>query len=119
MVDYQKSSAKLKKLNTYLIKLQGKLQNCRKEHSFFEDNHVCPTCTQELSHDFRQEKLTEGKVKLDEMTVGEDELVNAIKEEEIRFEKFTELSTEVNNLNTTVNQSNYQVMTIRKQIDSI
>ena len=119
MQAYQKSNEKLKKLNTYLIKLQGKLQTCKKEHSFFEDNHICPTCTQELSKDFRQEKLTQGKDKLDEMTVGEDELIKAIQEEETRFEKFTELSTEVNNLNTTVSQSNYQLMTIRKQIDSI
>ena len=119
MQEYQQSTEKLKKLNTYLIKLQGRLQLCKKEHNFFEDNHVCPTCTQELSDDFRQVKLNEGKGKLGEMTTGEDELVKAIQDEENRFQKFTELSTEVNNLNTTVSQSNYQLMTIRKQIDSI
>ena len=119
MQEYQKSTEKLKKLNTYLIKLQGKLQLCKKEHSFFEDNHVCPTCTQDLSDNFRQIKLTEGKDKLTDMSIGEDELITAIKDEENRFQKFTELSTEVNNLNTSVSQSNYQLITIRKQIDSI
>ena len=41
------------------------------------------------------------------------------KKEEERLEKFTELSTEVNNINTTISQTNYQLMTIRKQVDRI
>ena len=57
MQEYQKSNEKLQKLNTYLIKLTHKLNTCKKEHEFFEKNHVCPTCTQELSEEFRNEKL--------------------------------------------------------------
>ena len=53
MSEYSKSSDKLKKLNTILIKLKTKLNTCKKEHQFFEDNHVCPTCTQDLSDEFR------------------------------------------------------------------
>ena len=48
MKDYQESSAKLSKLNTYLIKLTHKLNTCKKEHEFFEDNHVCPVCVHKI-----------------------------------------------------------------------
>ena len=48
MLDYKQSSKKLTKLNTYLMKLTHKLNSIKKEHKFFEDNHVCPTCTQTL-----------------------------------------------------------------------
>ncbi len=116
---YQKSSQKLSKLNTYLIKLTHKLNTCKKEHAFFEDNKVCPTCTQELSEEFRDEKLESGKTKVDEMLVGYNDILAAIGEEEVRFNKFTELSTQVNEINTTISQTNFQLMTVRKQVESI
>ena len=119
MQDYSKSSEKLSKLNTYLIKLTHKLNTCKKEHKFFEDNHVCPTCTQELSEEFRTEKLEAGQTKVDEMNVGYDDLQKAIGDEQKRYDKFNELSTEVNNINTTISQTNFQLLTIRKQIDSL
>ena len=113
------SSEKLRKLNTFLIKVQGKLKTCKKEHEFFEKNHVCPTCTQELSEEFRDEKLESGKTKVDEMLVGYNDILSAIGEEEVRFNKFTELSTQVNNINTTISQTNFQLITIRKQVESL
>ena len=119
MKDYQESSAKLSKLNTYLIKLTHKLNTCKKEHEFFEENHVCPVCTQELADDFREEKIASGKNKVDEMTIGWNDLNTAIKQEEDRFAKFTELSTEVNELNTSLNQTNYEITSIRKTINDI
>jgi DNA repair exonuclease SbcCD ATPase subunit len=119
MQEYQKSNEKLQKLNTYLIKLTHKLNTCKKEHEFFENNHVCPTCTQELSEEFRNEKLQLGQSKVDEMNVGYDDLQKAISDEQERFNKFTELSTEVNNINTTISQTNFQLMSIRKQVESL
>ena len=119
MQEYSKSTEKLSKLNTYLIKLTHKLNTCKKEHKFFEDNHVCPTCTQELSEEFRNEKLEAGQTKVDEMNIGYEDLQKAITDEQKRYDKFTELSTEVNNINTTIAQTNFQLLTIRKQIDSL
>ena len=119
MQDYSQSSEKLNKLNTYLIKLTHKLNTCKKEHEFFESNHVCPTCTQELADEFRNEKIASGKIKVDEMQSGFDDLNSAIQDEQTRFSKFTELSTEVNNLNTKINQTNYELTSIRKVITDI
>jgi len=119
MQEYQSAGEKIKKLNTFLTKVQVKMQTCKKEHDFFEKNHVCPTCTQELSDTLRNEKIQTGQTKLDEMDVGFQEIKSAIEEEESRFAKFTELSTEVNNINTTISQTNFQLMTIRKQVESL
>ena len=119
MQAYQNAGEKIKKLNTFLTKVQVKMNTCKKEHEFFEKNHVCPTCTQELSDTLRNEKITSGKTKLDEMDVGFQEIKNAIEEEESRFARFTELSTEVNNINTSISQTNFQLMTIRKQVETL
>ncbi len=113
------STSKLKKLNTFLIKVQGKLKTCKKEHEFFEKNHVCPTCTQDLSEDFRDEKLESGKTKVDEMLVGYNDILSAIGEEEVKFNKFTELSSQVMSINNSISQSNFQITSFRKTISDI
>ena len=119
MQAYQNAGEKIKKLNTFLTKVQVKMNTCKKEHEFFEKNHVCPTCTKELSDTLRNEKIETGQTKLDEMNVGFKEIQDAIEEEESRFAKFTELSTEVNNINTSISQTNFQLMTIRKQVETL
>ena len=119
MLDYKQSSKKLTKLNTYLMKLTHKLNSIKKEHKFFEDNHVCPTCTQTLEDSFRKEKISNGKNKIREMEEGFDELNNAIEEEQTRVERFNELSTEISDLNSQVTQTNYEITSIRKAITDI
>ena len=119
IAEYSTSSDKLKKLNTFLIKLSSKLQTCQKEHQFFEKNHVCPTCTQDLSDEFRTDKISSGKTKLDELTVGYNEILSAIGEEENRFNKWNELSSEITDNNNTISQANFQINSIRKSIGDV
>ena len=119
MKEYSKSSANLKKLNTFLIKLTHKLNTCEKDHKFFQDHSTCPTCQQDLEKEFVATMTGELETKIKNTSNGKQELMEAIEGEEKRFEKFTELSTEVNNINTTISQTNFQLMTIRKQITDI
>ena len=119
IAEYSTSSDKLKKLNTFLIKLSSKLQTCQKEHDFFEKNHVCPTCTQDLSDEFRTDKISSGKNKLDEMTIGYNDLLSAIGDEKKRFNKWNELSTEITSSNQKISQANFQINSIRKSIVDI
>ena len=119
MKEYSKSSEKLKKLNTFLIKLTHKLNTCEKDRKFFEDHDVCPTCSQELEKEFVATMTDDLDDKIKDISIGKDELLEAIEQEEKRLEKFTELSTEVNNINTTISQTNFQLMTIRKQITDV
>ncbi|CAF34183.1 recombination endonuclease subunit [Synechococcus phage S-PM2] len=116
---YSSSSDKLKKLNTFLIKLSSKMQTCQKEHEFFEKNQVCPTCTQDLSDQFREDKISSGKSKLDEMTLGYNDLMEAIGEEEKRFCKWDEISSSITENNNKISQCNYAIKSIRKSIDDV
>ena len=119
MKDVSNSTTKLKKLNTFLLKIQSKLNNCQKEHDFFADNHVCPTCTQELDEDFRQERIDEGAVQLNKMNTGVEDLLAEIAKEEERENKFTKLSDKVMQLNASISQSNFQITSIKKTITDI
>ena len=119
ITEYSSSSNKLKKLNTFLIKLSSKLKTCQKEHEFFEKNHVCPTCTQDISDQLRTDKLTSGKNKIDEMLVGYNDILSAIGEEENRFTKWNELSEEITNSNNIISQANFKVNQLRKSIGEV
>jgi DNA repair exonuclease SbcCD ATPase subunit len=119
MKEVANSTSKLRKLNTFLLKIQSKLNNCKKEHDFFADNHVCPTCTQELDEDFRQEKINEGATELNKMNTGVEDLLLEIGKEEEREHKFTKLSDKVMQLNASISQSNFQITSIKKNISDI
>jgi DNA repair exonuclease SbcCD ATPase subunit len=119
MKEVSNSKVKLKKLNTFLFKIHSKLKNCQKEHDFFSDNHVCPTCTQELDEDFRQEKINEGASELNKMNTGVEELLSEIAKEEEREKTFTTLSDKVMQLNASISQSNFSITSIKKSISDI
>ena len=119
MEELSNSKIKLKKLNEFLTKIKTKLSSCEKEHGFFKDNHVCPTCTQELSEEFREGKIKEGESELDNLQTGLDDLNNAIENEEKRETEFVRLSKDVLSLNTSITQANYQITTIRKGIKDL
>ena len=119
MEEVSNSATKLKKLNTFLFKIQSKLSSCQKEHSFFTDNHVCPTCTQELDEDFRQTKIAEGEGELTNLQIGLYDLQDAISKEQERENEFTRLSKIILELNTSISQNNYQISSVRKSISDI
>ncbi len=119
MSDYIKSSDRLKQLNTILIKLNTKLNSCKKEHKFFEDHDECPTCHQDLEKNFVFAMTGALETKIKDMDSGYKELQTAIKAEEERNEKFVTLSGQVNELNTKVSTTNYQLMTIRNSVKEI
>ncbi|AHB80541.1 SbcC-like subunit of palindrome specific endonuclease [Synechococcus phage ACG-2014h] len=119
MKEVSNSASKLKKLNTFLFKIQSKIKNCKKESDFFADNHICPTCTQELDEEFRQKKITEGDDELSKMNIGLSDLQLEIGKEEEREHKFTQLSDSVMKLNASISQSNFQITSIKKIISDI
>jgi DNA repair exonuclease SbcCD ATPase subunit len=119
MEELSNCTTKLKKLNTFLFKIQSKLNSCQKEHAFFADNHVCPTCTQDLSEEFRQDKIAEGEGELTNLQSGLDELTDAIAKEEERENEFTRLSKIVLELNSSISQTNFQISSVRRTISDI
>jgi len=107
---------KLKQLNTFRVKIQQKINTCKKDTEFFINNHVCPTCTQEIGQDFRDQKIDEGDKELLTLERGFGDLEKSIEQEEQRESKFMELSEQMVEINSTINQLNYEVSSIDQQI---
>jgi len=110
------SKEKLSKLSNLKGKVSQKVSTITKEHKFFDQNSVCPTCTQDIDEDFRINKIADVQNKAKELQSGYKELEEAIKEEEQREHQFITLSKEITQLTHDISKNNTQISGCQKQI---
>ena len=84
---------KLVKLNNLKGKITQKVSTITKEHKFFTENAVCPTCTQDIEEDFRLNRISDVQDTAKELKKGFDELESTIK-----FEQEKRTSVQFNSL---------------------
>ena len=107
---------KLVKLNNLKGKISQKVSTITKEHKFFNENTVCPTCTQSIEEEFRLNRITDAQNKAKELKEGYEELENTIKFEQERERQFTDLSQEITNLTHGISQNNTRISLNQRQI---
>jgi DNA repair exonuclease SbcCD ATPase subunit len=110
------SSEKLRKLGNLKGKISQKVSTITKEHKFFTENTVCPTCTQEIDETFRINRIADAQNKAKELQSGYKELEEAIKEEEERERQFIALSKEISKLTNGISQNNIKIAGCQRQI---
>jgi DNA repair exonuclease SbcCD ATPase subunit len=114
--EYIGSADKLKKLGNLKGKISQKVSTITKEHKFFTENTVCPTCTQEIGETFRINRINDAQSKAKELQSGYKELEQAIKEEEDRERQFLTLSKEISKLTNDISQNNIKISGCQRQI---
>ena len=107
---------KLVKLNNLKGKLSQKVSVITKEHKFFSENTVCPTCTQTIEEEFRLNRIEDAQNKAKELQKGFQELEETIKLEQERERQFTVLSKEILRLNNEISQNNTKINGCQRQI---
>ena len=110
------ATSKLRKLGDLKGKISNKVATITKEHKFFTENTVCPTCTQSIEEDFRINKIGDAQTKAKELQSGYKELEQAIKEEENRERQFTVLSKEITSLTHGISQNNTKIAGCQRQV---
>ena len=110
---------KLRKLGNLKGKISQKVSTITKEHKFFTENTVCPTCTQSIEETFRINRINDAQSKAKELQSGYKELEEAIKEEEERERQFTTLSKEISKLTNGISQNNIKINGLQKQIRNL
>ena len=103
--DYSKASAQLKKLGSLKGKISQRIESLKENHSFFEHNDVCPTCSQEISSEIKEKRLKESEETIEEVSSGYSDLLNTIRSEQRKEKKFLEISQEITSLNQIISQN--------------
>jgi len=107
---------KLRKLGNLKGKLSQKVSTITKEHKFFTENTVCPTCTQTIEEEFRLNRITDAQNSAKELQQGCKDLEETIKLEEERERQFIALSKEITKLNNEISQNNARISSNQRQV---
>ncbi len=117
--DLKGAGDKLRELGGLKGKIQQKITTLSKNHKFFNDNKTCPTCTQDIDEDLRQQKLNELGVDAKELKSGYTELEDAIAKEEVRESSFKSVSGDLLGLNKELVTSNSSITNINSNISKL
>ncbi len=107
---------KLRTLGNLKGKISNKVSSITKEHKFFTQNTVCPTCNQDIEETFRINRIKDAQDKAKELQSGYKELEDAINKEEERERQFTILSKEITTLTHGISQNNIKITGCQRQI---
>ena len=113
---YSGATEKLRTLGNLKGKISNKVSTITKEHKFFVEHTVCPTCNQDIEETFRINRITDAQTKAKELQSGYIQLEEAIKEEEERERQFTTLSKEITSLTHGISQNNIKITGCQRQI---
>ena len=113
------ATEKLRKLGNLKGKISQKVSTITKEHKFFTENTVCPTCTQSIDETFRINRINDAQDKAKELQSGYKELEEAINKEEERERQFTTLSKEISKLTNDISQNNTRISGCQRQIRNL
>ena len=107
---------KLVELNNYRGKISQKVASVTKEHKFFTQNTVCPTCTQSIDENFRINKIDDAQTRAKELQSGFQKLEEAIKTEQERERHFSNLSKEITKLTHGISKNNTSISGCQRQV---
>ena len=113
---YTGATEKLRKLGNLKGKISNKVSTITKEHKFFTENTVCPTCDQHIEESFRINRIKDAQNSAKELQTGFKELEETIKEEEGRERQFTILSKEITKLTHGISQNNVKIAGCQRQV---
>ncbi len=114
--DVMGATEKLRTLGNLKGKISNKVSTITKEHKFFTENTVCPTCNQDIEETFRINRISDAQNKAKELQSGYKELEGAIKKEEDRERQFTTLSKEITKLTHGISQNNIKIAGCQRQV---
>ena len=116
MRQFESATVRLKEFGGIKGKMSQKIASIVKEHKFFSENRVCPTCNQDIEESFRLNRIGDSQNKAEELQQGYKELQQAIKEEELRESTFIQLSGDLSKTLNEIAQNNTLINEIQKQI---
>ena len=116
VLKFEDSGSRLREFGSIKGKMSQKISSIVKEHKFFTDNTVCPTCDQSIEEAFRVNRIRDSQNKAEELRKGFDDLQKAIKDEELRESQFKQLSKELSNLLNGISTNNAQITGYQRQV---
>jgi DNA repair exonuclease SbcCD ATPase subunit len=114
-----KIETKRKQLEKLETKIEQNLNTHEKNLKFFEENDNCPTCTQKIQDDFRDDKINFEKTKLTTLNAGMKDLVKELSNVEGKIIDLNNISNKMYDINIEMSKLNTSIDEIKKFSDSL
>lgn len=116
----------IEKAKSVRTKLTSKVETCEHNTEFFNTNHVCPSCSQDIDEDFKQKILADLNSKLEEHTSKVSELDTILSKLNKQLthinevlEQISDKNIELSTHNSTITLLNKQNQTLTAEIESV
>jgi DNA repair exonuclease SbcCD ATPase subunit len=113
---YDTATSQLRKLGNLKGKISNKVSTITKEHKFFSQNTVCPTCTQPIEEEFRLNKISDAQDRARELQEGFLKLEESIQLEEDRERHFKKITKGITELTHEISQNNVRIAGFQQQV---
>ena len=110
------ANKKLITLNNLKGKLTNKCASYKKQHEFFEENDTCPTCSQSITKEVKENKSGIIRSQVKELVLAIEELRCNILDEQERSEQHLAKTQEMNELQQKIAGHNATVTRITKNV---
>ena len=114
-----KIESKRKQLEKIETKIEQNLNTHEKSLKFFEENDNCPTCTQKIQPEFKDEKIDYEKKKLVTLNDGMKDLVKELSKVENKITNLNKISNKMYDINIEMSKLNTSIDEIKKFSDSL
>ena len=114
MAEYIGAGDTVKKLERFRDKVNFKRQDACGELGFWNNNTVCPKCTQSIDETFRLDKISKLEEDIAKYRANVEELEEAVNAEEQRYAKFLGFQNEITTINNEISQHNIHLSTTTK-----
>lgn len=109
-------SSKREKVLGYKAQFEQQISSVVKEARFYEENDICPTCTQSIRDELREEKLVSAKEKARELKEALDHATEESSSLESNLKDLRELSAEVSEATSEIHSNNRDIERLQKSI---
>jgi DNA repair exonuclease SbcCD ATPase subunit len=116
---YSTSSSNLKKLRTTKGKIENKIETIKLQLKFFNEQVTCPTCTQSIENELKQNKIIQLEQELNGAQSEYSTLKDSIKSEEEKEEKYDDISSTLNHNQRTIALGESKIQQIDRQITDL
>jgi DNA repair exonuclease SbcCD ATPase subunit len=117
--EIKRNTTKKTTLLQYEAQFKQQIGTVVKEAKFYEENHSCPTCTQDISADIRHSKLECAKSKAKELQEAMADATSQSHSLESTLERLTALAEQVREKNNNVSINNHAISRLQGQIQNI
>ena len=122
----KKAHDKKQSLFHFKAQFETQIKSVVKDAKFYEENDVCPTCSQSIDDDLRHEKLSTAKSKAKELNEGISQVAeqSTIVEENIErlnsiADQIREKTTNISTNNSTITRLQGQIQDLQAEVDSL